>query len=296
MIPCGVRSFRYTFDFTRFVLQRWSEDRCPQIAGSLAFTTLLALVPVFAIVVAIMSTAPFFGEVMVQIKIFLLLNLTPDLAGRIITVYLEEFAENAVRLTTVGVLFLAGTAFALMLTIDRSLNLIWRTEETRPLWLSLIAYTGLLVVGPVLMGVSVSITTYLMGLSAGLVRDATWNPVVLRSIPVAVSAFAFFLIFRVVPSGPVPWKHAMVGGVVAALLFEAAKELLALYVRVAPGYSMIYGTFAAVPLFLLWVYVSWLVILFGAELTASLTHWGAKGGLPVRKAKRGRGRSVRFSR
>ncbi len=146
------------------------------------------------------------------------------------------------------------------------------------------------------MGVSVSITTYLMGLSAGMVRDATWNPFVLRSIPVAVSAFAFFLVFRVVPTGSVPWKRAMVGGIVAALLFEAAKELLALYVRVAPGYSMIYGTFAAVPRFLPWVYVSWKVILFGAELTASLTHWGAKEGLPVRKAKRGRGRNGRFSR
>src|SRR5258705_6197543 len=94
-------TFRNLFGFLRFVLRRWSEDRCPQIAGSLTYTTLLALVPVFAIGVALLSSAPFFENVMVQIKIFLLLNLMTELAGTIITVYLVQISLNAARLTTV---------------------------------------------------------------------------------------------------------------------------------------------------------------------------------------------------
>src|SRR4051812_48790410 len=102
--------------FLRFVLRRWTEDRCPQIAGSLAFTTLLALVPVFAIAVALLSSMPFFGAVMIQIKVFLLMNLVPEIAGKIITVYMEEFRQNAARLTTLGVMVLFVTSVALMLT------------------------------------------------------------------------------------------------------------------------------------------------------------------------------------
>src|SRR5688572_27970433 len=118
--------------FLRFVLRRWGEDRCPQIAGSLTFTTLLALVPVFAIVVALLSRSPFFEDVMVQIKIFLLLNLVPDIAHKIITVYMEQFRQNAGRLTTVGFTVLFFTAIALMFTVDRSINAIWRVRRPRP--------------------------------------------------------------------------------------------------------------------------------------------------------------------
>jgi membrane protein len=296
-----VRSVRFiidTFAFVGFVLRRWNEDKCPQIAGSLAFTTLLALVPVFAIAVALLSSMPFFEDVMVQFKVFLLLNLVPDIAGKIITNYLEPFGHNAARLTTIGVAFLMVTAMALMFTVDRSINAIWRSTRERPFWLALVGYLALLLTGPLLIGISVSVTTYLMSLSAGIVPQETgWRTLVLRAIPASVSAVAFFLIYRVVPHDPVPWKHALAGGVVTAILFEAAKELFAVYVRVMPSYSLVYGTFAAVPLFLLWVYVSWLVVLFGAELTASLGHWkGPAKREGVTKARRGRGRSARSSR
>lgn len=284
--------------FLLFVLRRWNEDKCPQIAGSLAFTTLLALVPVFAIVVALMSSAPFFEGMMEQFKGFLRLNLVPEIAGRIITGYLEPFARNAGRLTTVGVVFLALTALALMLTVDRSLNAIWRSQRPRPFWLALLGYVAIILVGPLLIGISVSVSTYLISLSAGLVAgDPTWRLFVVRAIPAVMSAVAFFLIYRIVPHDPVPWRHAFAGGVVTAVLFEGAKELFAVYVRVVPSYSVVYGTFAAVPLFLIWVYVSWLVVLFGAELTASLGHWQAPPARErVTKARRGRGRSARPSR
>lgn len=296
-----MRSVRLPADipaFLRFVLARWAEDRCPQIAGSLAFTTLLALVPVFAIVVALMSSLPFFEDVMVQFKVFLLLNLVPEIAGRIITTYLEPFAHNAGRLTTVGVAFLAATAIALMFTVDRSINAIWRSQRARPFWLSLLGYVAIIVVGPLLIFVSVSVTTYLMSLSAGLVpATAPWHTALLRAIPAGVSAVAFFLVYRIVPQDPVPWRHALAGGIVTGVLFESAKEAFAFYVRVVPSYSVVYGAFAALPLFLIWVYVSWLVVLFGAELTASLSHWkGPPARDRITTARRGKGRSARSSR
>jgi membrane protein len=260
--------------FLRFVLRRWSEDRCPQIAGSLTYTTLLALVPMFAIAVAMLSSLPFFEDVMVQIKVFLLLNLLPEIAFTIITVYMEQFARNAARLTTVGIGALFVMAIALMFTIDRSLNAIWRVAHSRPYWISALGYTLLLITAPVLIGISMSLTTYLVTLSsraAGVPPEA--GSVLIRAVPAALSAIAFFLVFRIVPHRDVPWRHALVGGAVSALLFEIAKELFAAYVRYAPAYHLIYGTFALVPIFLIWVYLSWLVVLFGAELTASLEFW-----------------------
>lgn len=259
--------------FLRFVLRRWSEDRCPQIAGSLAFTTLLALVPVFAIVVALLSRAPFFEDVMVQIKAFLLLNLVPEIAGKIITVYMEQFRENAGRLTTVGVVVLFFTAMALMFTVDRSINAIWRVRRARPFWVSVLSYVVLLSIGPLLIGLSVSITTYLMALPARVDVPEEAHSVLLQAAPAAVSAIAFFLLYRLVPNRRVPWRHAAAGAVLAAVIFEFAKEIFAFYVAHAPAYSVVYGTFAAVPFFLLWIYVSWLVVLFGAELAASLDYW-----------------------
>lgn len=280
------------FSFTRYVLRRWSEDRCPQIAGSLAFATLLGLVPMFAVVVALLSGTPLFHEVMEQLRTFLRLNLVPEIAERIIVSYLPQFAANARRLTTLGVLFLFVTAVAMMLTMDRSLNAIWRTKEKRPFLVSLGAYVALLVVGPLLIVVSVSITTYLLSLPerwSGVPAPA--HSIALQAVPAAVSSLAFFLIYRLVPHGGAPWRPALAGGIVAGALFEISKEAFAFYVAHAPGVSVAYGTFAALPLFLLWIYLSWLIVLFGAELAAAMSEWPA-----VRKAKRGKARSGRSSR
>lgn len=282
--------------FVRFVLHRWVEDRCPQIAGSLAFTTLIGMVPVFAIAVAVLSWSPVFESVMSQIKIFLLLNLLPEIAGRIITVYMVQFQENAARLTWVGLAALFVTSVALMLTFDRSLNHIWRSSRKRPVWALVAGYFALLVLGPLLIGISVTVTTYLMTLSAGLVATTSaWQPLALHAVPTFTSVLLFFCVYRIVPHERVPNRHALAGAVVAALLFEAAKELFAFYVEHAPAYSVVYGTFAAVPFFLLWIYLSWLVVLFGAELTASLSQW--KDGRPVLRTElRGRARSAPSSR
>ena len=272
MIPVRARLLD-VLGFLRFVLRRWSEDRCPHIAGSLAFTTLLSLVPVFAIIVALLSRAPFFEQVMVQFEGFLRLNLVPTIADRIIGVYMVEFRENALKLTGVGVGALLVAAFALVFTVDRSINAIWRVRRHRPFWVSVLAYMVLLSVGPLLIALSVSITTYLLSLSMTTPVPEEAHSFLLQAVPTAVSSIAFFLLYRIVPNRKVPWRHALVGGITAGVLFEVAKEIFAFYVAHAPAQGVVYGAFAALPFFLLWIYLSWLVVLFGAELAASLDYW-----------------------
>jgi membrane protein len=157
-----------------------------------------------------------------------------------------------------------------MMTVDRQIHAIWRDPPTRPLWVTLLAYATLLVVSPLLIAVSVSLTTYLMSLSVAVEASERTHDFMLQAVPTLVSTLAFLLLYKLVPHSRVLWRHAIVGAVVASLLFEGAKELFAIYVANVPGYNVLYGAFVTIPFFLVWVYVSWLVVLFGAELTAAL--------------------------
>jgi membrane protein len=266
---------RDTAGFARFVLRRWTEDRCPQIAGNLTYTTLLALVPTFTVAVAILSSAPFFAAAIAQLKAFVLLNLAPAVAAKVTTVYMEDFAANAERLTWTGVALVLVIAVMLMLIIDRSLNSIWRVRRRRPYWLLVPGYVAFLLVGPLLIGAGMAATTYVVSIPAGP-GPFDMEPVVFRTLSLSLSIVAFFLVYKLVPHRHVPWRHAVVGSLVAAVLFEAAKELFAVYVKHATTYSLVYGAFAAVPLFLIWLELSWMVVLFGAELTACAGYWHAR--------------------
>jgi membrane protein len=143
--------------FLRFVSQRFNQDRCLQIAGSLTYTTLLSLMPLFTILAAMMSALPFFEKAAVNIKVFLLLNLVPELAYKIIAVYMEQFADNAARLTFFGLLALLAIALAMLFTVDKSFNSIWRSQGARPLWMSIFAYIALLALAPLMLGLSMSV-------------------------------------------------------------------------------------------------------------------------------------------
>lgn len=261
--------------FSRFLFARFVHDRCLQIAGSLTFSTLLSLVPLFAIVVAILSYLPFFQQLLTNIKIFLLLNLVPDIAYKIITVYMGQFTANARKLTYVGIGFLFITAVSMLYTVDRSFNDIWRSRRARPWWMSGVAYLMLLVAAPLLLGLGISITSYLVSLSLGVSGRLPWlDEVLLKVLSVTGSTVTFFLVYRIVPCRHVPVKNALVGAFIAALLFEALKSLFAVYVTLMPGFNMVYGAFAAIPVFLVWVFLCWCVILIGAEVSAALPYWG----------------------
>jgi len=262
--------------FVRFVAARFAQDSCAQIAASLTFTTLLSLVPLITIALTLFSAFPVFDDFSTQIKAYLLDNLMPDRAGKVITHYMEQFAESATRLTAVGIVFLAVTAMWMMLTIEQAFNVIWQVSRQRPLLKRLIIYWAVLTLAPLLVGASLSLTSWLVGLSMGYAKDIPLFGVgALKILPVLFTTLAFAMLFRLVPNRYVPHTHALIGAVVAAVVFETMNRVFGYYISHFPTYKLVYGAFASVPIFLMWIYLSWLTILSGAVIAASLSHWRA---------------------
>jgi membrane protein len=260
--------------FSRFVIERFKQDRCAQIASSLTFTTLLSLVPLITIALTMFSAFPVFDDFSTQIKIYLVNNLMPNTAGKVITHYTEQFAESAGRLSAVGVVFLAVTAMLMIQTIDHAFNTIWRVTRPRKMIKRMIVYWAVLTLAPVLVGASLSLTSWLVGLSLGYAKHIPIFGVgMLKALPVLLTTLAFAMLFRMVPNRYVPYKHALIGGIVAAVLFETMNRVFGYYISHFPTYKLVYGAFASVPIFLMWVYFSWLTILLGAVVAASLPHW-----------------------
>lgn len=266
--------FGHFTSFVGFVLGRYQQDQCLQTAGSLTFTTLLALVPFLTIMLMIIAAFPVFNDLSNQFKIFLLTNLVPSFAGKIITVYMRQFSENASRLTAMGIASLLVTALLMILTIERAFNEIWRVKEPRPLFRRVVMYWAAMTLGPFLLGGSLSLTSWFLAESADYVHYLPFiGRQLLDSVPWLLSVLAFSLLYYAVPNCNVPWRHALVGGAIAAVLFELVKKGFAMYIKAFGSYKMVYGAFASIPIFLLWVYVVWSTILFGAVLTATLSYW-----------------------
>jgi membrane protein len=266
--------FSRALDFAYYVLARFFQHNCTQVAGSLTFTTLLSLVPLIAIALSVVAAFPAFAEFSAQIKIFVLTTMVPDAANKVIAVYMQQFADNAVKLTAIGTAFLGATALALMLTIDKALNAIWRVSRLRPLLHRLLIYWAVLTIGPLLIGASLSLTSRLIGMSMGLTQDIPGIDIaLLRLGPLILTSIAFSIPYLIVPNRQVSWRHAMVGGVAAAVGFEVMKQGFAFYISRFPTYQAVYGTFATIPIFLLWIYLSWLMVLLGAVIAASLSSW-----------------------
>jgi membrane protein len=268
------RNFHDIKTLIRFIAARFAQDRCAQTAASLTFTTLLALVPILTIALTVFSAFPVFEDFSTQIKIYLLNNLMPENAGIIITQYMQQFADSAARLTAVGIVFLTVTAMSMMLTIDKAFNVIWRVARPRPLVKRLVVYWAVLTLAPLLIGASLSLTSWLVGLSMGYARHIPYFGMdALKILPVLFTTMAFALLFRLVPNRYVPRAHALFGALVAAVIFEFMNRMFGYFVSNFPTYKLVYGAFASVPIFLMWIYLSWLTILFGAVIAASLSHW-----------------------
>ena len=253
--------------------RRFKEERCLQIASSLTFTALLALVPIITVTVTLISAFPVFRELMLHMQQFLVQNMLPESAESI-ALYAERFAENAARLTAVGIALLFVTAMIVLLTIDRALNQIWRVQRRRPTVQSVFVYWALLTVGPLLIGASLSLTSWLVSQSVGLVKDVPFaGELVLRLVPILLTGIAFTLVYIAIPNRRVLIRDALSGGFLAALAFEGMKHGFAAYVTHFPTYKVVYGAFASVPIFLMWIYLSWLVVLSGAVAAAVMPDW-----------------------
>ncbi len=260
-------------EFVRIVARRFAEERCLQIASSLTYTTLLAVVPIVTVALILMSAFPVFRELMEYIHQFLLKNMLPESAGAIAG-YAQQFTKNAARLTAVGLAFLFVTAMIVLLTIDKAFNQIWRVPRPRSLIQRIFIYWALLTVGPVLIGASLSLTSWVVTLSLGLVRDVPYaSLVLLKMVPIVLTGLAFSLLYITLPNRRVLLRDAFSGGFLAALAFEGMKRGFAAYVTQFPTYTLVYGAFASVPIFLLWIYLSWVVVLLGGVVTAVMPEW-----------------------
>lgn len=292
-------------EFWRFLVHRFLEDRGAQSAAALTYTTLFAVVPTMTLTFAMLSAIPAFQGVGLDIQHFIFRNFVPS-SGETVQEYLSAFVVQARQLTWAGVILLAATAFMMLVTIEKAFNTIWRVRQVRRGVSSFLLYWAILSLGPLLLGAGFVASTYITSLSLLSGPHALLGAqTLLGYMPLLTSVSAFTLIYASVPNARVPFKHALVGGLFTAVLFEAAKASFHLYVSLFPGYQLIYGAFATVPLFLLWIYLSWLIVLFGAELVCNLgtsPHWRrqalprlvvALGILRVFHARQQKGLSVR---
>lgn len=251
--------------------ERFREDRLGLTASSLTFTTTIALVPLFTVALAVFTAFPMFAKLQGSLQAWLVQSLVPDAIARQVLGYLTQFAGKASRLGAVGLALLFFTALALVLTIDRTLNSIWRVKRHRPLAQRVLVYWAVMTLGPLLLAASLSISSYVLSASRGLVSTVPGGVrFVLDVLGFVLLAGGLAALYRWVPNTPVRRSHAWAGAVFAALGLEIAKELLAVYVRFVPSYSAVYGAFATVPLLLVWIYVAWVIVLLGAVVAAYL--------------------------
>ena len=265
------RKMNAPVSFVRAAYERFHEERCLQLASSLTYTTLLALVPLITVALAIATAFPVFGEWTGQLDGWLAKNVLPRQISGAITNYVGQFSAAAAKLTAVGIVVLAMTAVMLMLTIDRGLNQIFRVSRPRPLVQRLLMYWAVLTLGPVLIGASISMTSYLVSASLGYAKELPLLRFeILRVAPFLLTSAAITLIFLIVPNRRVRLRHALIGGVTAGIAFELMQRGFALYIARFPTYTLVYGAFAAIPIFLVWLYLSWVVVLIGATVAAML--------------------------
>ena len=265
------RRLKQCWRFAAQVARRFHEDRCLELASSLAFITVLALVPLITVALTLISAFPVSASLVEHINAFVADHVLPGKFGEVIAGYVEQFISNAAKLTVLGIAFLAGTAIALMYTIERTFNSIWRVRRQRRAGRRLVMYVAILTIGPVLIGLSLSITSYVVSVSLGLTAGVPGaSDAILWIAPLMLTVAAFALLYFAVPGTAVEPIHALVGGMVAGVLFELMKRGFAFYVSQVPTYTMVYGAFATVPLFLLWIYLSWVVTALGAVVTALL--------------------------
>ncbi|PWF44700.1 YihY family inner membrane protein [Massilia glaciei] len=258
-------------DLLRFARRRLTEEQLPQVAGSLTFASTLALVPLLTIVLAIFTTFPVFGNLRVTLDAYFVQTGMPRGIANTIIGNLTQFASKATGLSAVGAVALLITSAAMMGTIERAFNQIWRVKRPRPLGQRIMTFWTLVTLGPLLFGLSLTVTSQLFMATSALVKVVPLVGALFYAlVSVGITAAAYTLLYMAVPNRFVDWRDAAWGGLVAALAFEVAKHAFASFIRQFPTYTLIYGALAALPVFLVWIYLSWMITLMGALLTAAL--------------------------
>jgi membrane protein len=277
-----VASVRW-LDAAHTLRERFREDRLGLTASSLTFTTTIALVPLITVALAVFTAFPMFAKFQDVLQKWLVESLVPDNIARQVLGYLNQFAGKASKLGVAGLAVLLGSALALIFTIDRTLNSIWRVRARRPFGQRVLIYWAAITLGPVLLGASLSMTSYALSASKGLVGAMPGGvSFLLDVLQFLLVAGGMAAMFHYVPNTFVRWGHAWMGGLFVSACMEVAKKMLALYLSQVPSYSAVYGAFATLPILLVWIYMAWVIVLLGAALTAYVPSLIA--GIPRRRS------------
>ncbi|MFT4725279.1 MAG: membrane protein [Colwellia sp.] len=259
--------------FCLFFINRILKEQIHITAGYLSYVTLMSLVPLIVVMLSVMTAFPIFTDIKEIIENFVYQNFMPA-AGDVVKEHITGFVTNASEMSAIAISFLFLFALLLISAIDTSLNKIWRVTTKRRIVTAFSMYWMVLTLGPVLMGSSIAATSYIVSLiSIGNYDVFGLTNIALRALPILASIGAFLILYMVVPNKVVLLKHALFGATLAALLFEVAKKGFAFYITQLPSYEAIYGALAGIPILFLWVYLSWLVVLFGALFTVSLENF-----------------------
>lgn len=264
------RLIKSASNFIQHVFVRIGHDRLAVTAGYLAYITLLSLVPLITVLFTMLASIPEFAGMGNEIQKFIITNFVPT-AGNVIETYLNEFIANTGKMTAVGLGSLFVIALMLISNIDNTFNYIWRVKKKRRFAYSFSIYWMILTLGPILTVASVAASSYVLSLE--ILNTETISGItnrLVRLIPMIISVLSFAGLYAFVPNKKVKWFYAVIGGFLSALLFEGAKKIFALYIASFPSYQVIYGALAAIPILFVWVYLSWCIVLLGAEVTVSL--------------------------
>jgi membrane protein len=266
--------------FCRYALHRFSRDGCFAASGALSYTTLVSLVPLGVIGLGALSAFPTFAEVRQSVLELLFRNFVPAISEQAAW-WFQYFASSAAQATAIGILGTAATGVLLLATVEDQLNALWRVTTSRPWVQRVLAYWTLITLGPLLIGMSLTLSTYLdtAARRAGIDPEALvqfasgWPHYFARIVPFILELIACTLLYCIIPNCAVRWRDAAIGATVAAVAIEMLKIGFGIYISYLSSYQIVYGAIAAIPIFLLWMYVSWMAVMLGAVVAANLPTW-----------------------
>jgi membrane protein len=266
--------------FATYSLRRFLADGCFAASGALSYTTLVSLVPLAVIAFGSLSAFPIFAQVHDQLLALVFRNLVPSI-GEQAAWWFRTFADSAAKTTAIGVAGIAATGILLLVTVEDQLNLIWRVTSPRPWVQRILAYWTLITLGPLLIGISLSLSTYfeIAARQVGFGEEAvawiasSWLHGVARAVPALLEFIALTLLYCLIPNCAVRWRDGALGAAIATLAIEILKVGFSIYIGAASFYQTVYGALAIIPIFLLWMYISWMAVLLGAVVAAALPNW-----------------------
>jgi len=265
--------WHHYLSFFQYLGKRVKQEQLQVVAGYLSYVSLMSLVPLMVVALSVATAFPIFAEFHDGVQQFVYDNFVPT-ASDVVQQYLSSFVANASKMSAVAISFLFIAALLLISVIDKTFNNIWQVTKKRRMITSFSMYWMILTLGPLLVGASIAITSYIVSLvSLGIDDSFGITSFLFRQLPLLSSMAAFVLLYMLVPNTTVPFKYALSGAFVAAIFFEFAKKAFAIYLTAFPSYQAIYGALAIVPILFLWVYLSWLIVLGGALITVSLQEY-----------------------